>query len=41
MTPRPTTSTPPARGTAALPAQNLSVPLEVEAKAASTWGQAH
>ena len=27
--------------TAALPAQNLSVPLEVEAKAASTWGQAH
>ena len=26
---------------AALPAQNLSVPLEVEAKAADTWGQAH
>ena len=26
---------------AALPAQNLSVPLDVEAKAASTWGQAH
>ena len=26
---------------AAAPAQSLSVPLEVEAKAASTWGQAH
>ena len=26
---------------AALPAQDISVPLEVEAKAADTWGQAH
>ncbi len=26
---------------AALPAQDISVPLEVDAKAASTWGQAH